>query len=476
MHACNGLGSGGRPSGHLHQQRIVGAANEGAGVRCAGVEPDAEAGGAAVRRDAAVVRNELVFRVFGGDAALHGVAAQANVRLLRYTAFGRANARAFRDMNLRLHDVDARHGFRDGVFHLDTRVHLDEVHLAGVGVLQELHRTGVAVLRGAANLQGLGAQRLALGLRHEHCRRTFHHLLVATLHGAVALPQVHEVAVAVAQQLHFHMARATNELFEVHLVVAEGCLGLAARRSHLLQQLVRGFHYAHAAATAAPASLQHHRVAHFFGGGEALGIHARQRRRSRHDRDARGHGKVARRNLVTQRAHGGRRGPNELDAGFSAGLGKLGVLGEEAVARMDRVCLRFDRDADDVRNIEISLDGALALAHQVSLVRLRAVEREPVFLRVDGYRANAQLRRGAHDADGDLATVGDEQAVDLAHGELRRAGNASSGKTKRQRPKNTSSLTVLRCSAKSISCPPDIAKTALAWCPRFRGLFHAPHP
>ena len=198
VHACNGLGSGGRPSGHLHQQRIVRTTDEGTGIRRAGVEPNAKARRTTVGGNATVVGNELVFRVFGSHAALHGVAAQANVRLFGHTAFRCPNARAFRDVNLRLHDVDARHRFRDGVFHLNAWVHLDEVHLAGVGILQEFHCAGVAVVRGMANLHRLGAQRLALGLRHEHRRRALHHLLVATLHGAVALPQVHEIAMAIA--------------------------------------------------------------------------------------------------------------------------------------------------------------------------------------------------------------------------------------------------------------------------------------
>ncbi len=59
--------------------------------------------------------------------------------------------RALGDADLRLHDVDAGRALRDRVLDLDARVDLDEVELAGVGVLQELHRAGVEVIRRPAD-------------------------------------------------------------------------------------------------------------------------------------------------------------------------------------------------------------------------------------------------------------------------------------------------------------------------------------
>ena len=46
-------------------------------------------------------------------------------------------------------------------------------------------------------------------------------------------------------------------------------------------------------------------------------------------------------------------------------------------------------------------------------------------------------------------------------------------KAKTTGQKTALSLTVSRCSAKSISYQADSGKSALAWCPRFRGPFHA---
>ena len=67
------------------------------------------------------------------------------------------------------------------------------------------------------------------------------------------------------------------------------------------------------------------------------------------------------------------------------------------------------RERDDAGDVEIRADRALALADQIRLVRLEAVDREPVLLRVDGHGAEAQFGGRAKDADGDFAAVGDEQ-------------------------------------------------------------------
>ena len=84
---------------------------------------------------------------------------------------------------------------------------------------------------------------------------------------------------------------------------------------------------------------------------------------------------------------------------------------------MDRVHLRLTRDAEDVVDLEVGLDRALALADQIGLVGLEAVQREAVLLGVDRDGADAELVGGAQHADGDFAAVGDEEAADpLRHG------------------------------------------------------------
>ena len=79
---------------------------------------------------------------------------------------------------------------------------------------------------------------------------------------------------------------------------------------------------------------------------------------------------------------------------------------------MDGVHLRLARDAHDVRDVEVGLDGRAAGAHEVGFVGLGPVQRETVLLRIDRHRAQAQLGRRPHDTNGDFAAVGDEDAAD----------------------------------------------------------------
>ena len=67
------------------------------------------------------------------------------------------------------------------------------------------------------------------------------------------------------------------------------------------------------------------------------------------------------------------------------------------------------RERDDALDVEIRADRPLPLAHAISLVRLEAVHRKPILLGVNRDGAQAQFGRRAHDADGDLRAVSDEQ-------------------------------------------------------------------
>ena len=165
--------------------------------------------GAAIGGDAAVVGDEVVLRVFGGDAALERVAVEADLVLRGTPLAGVADRRAFGDADLRLDDVDAGDHLGDGVLDLDARIDLDEVELAGVGIQQELDGAGAEVVDGArrcaARARRVPARCVVVEIRR---RRALDDLLVAALHGAVALEQVDEVAVRVAEDLHLDVAGA----------------------------------------------------------------------------------------------------------------------------------------------------------------------------------------------------------------------------------------------------------------------------
>ena len=83
---------------------------------------------------------------------------------------------------------------------------------------------------------------------------------------------------------------------------------------------------------------------------------------------------------------------------------------------MDRVDFVLPRDFDNAGNVQVGPNRFARLADQIGLVGFEAVQGVAVFVRIDRDRANAQFVGGAADADGDLATVGDEQFADGGHG------------------------------------------------------------
>ena len=309
VHAGDRLARRRRPGGDLLQKRIVEARDHRAGIGGAAIEPDAEAGGAAIGGDAAVVGDEVLFRVLGGDAALEGVAVEGDLALARHAArLLVADGGAFGEADLRLDDVDAGHLLGDGVLDLDARIDLDEVDGAGIGIHEELDRAGALVLGGMGDLDGVGAELVALVVAEIGGRRPLDHLLVAALHGAIALEQVDDRAVGIGEDLHLDVAGALDQLLQIDVVLAEGGLGLAARRAEIARQHRLVGNDAHAAPAAAPRRLEHQRIADVGGDLLHLSDVVGQRFARRHHRHADRDGKVARRHLVAEQPHGvGRR-------------------------------------------------------------------------------------------------------------------------------------------------------------------------
>ena len=94
--------------------------------------------------------------VFGVDAALHGMPAQRHVLLAE------GQPLAGRHAQLQRHEVEAGDQLRDGVLHLQARVHLQEI-VGAVRRQQKLDRAGVGVASSAGHAHGghthLGPQR-----------------------------------------------------------------------------------------------------------------------------------------------------------------------------------------------------------------------------------------------------------------------------------------------------------------------------
>jgi hypothetical protein len=229
------------------------------------------------------------------------------------------------------------------------------------------------------------------------------------LHGAIALVQMHHMAVTVAENLHFDVLGARDVAFEKDRGIAEGAAGFALRFIEQIRQIAGLVDDTHAAATAAERGLDDERETDLLGHLQRLGavfnwvFGAGQHGHADFLREgARGGFITHHTQQIHARAHEG-------DAGLGAGPGELGVLGQKSVTGMNEVDAFFLGEGDDAGNVQVRADGALALAHDVGFVRLEAMDGQAVFRGVNGDGAQAEFGGGAKDADGDFAAVGDEQ-------------------------------------------------------------------
>ena len=99
--------------------------------------------------------------------------------------------------------------------------------------------------------------------------------------------------------------------------------------------------------------------------------------------------------------------------------GEPGVLGEETIARVDRLGVRLIDYLEQLVDVEIALRGR-AGPEQIGLVSPFDVDRVAIELGVDRDRRDTELFARADDSDRDLATVGDQDLREHAAGTLHR--------------------------------------------------------
>jgi hypothetical protein len=308
------------------------------------IQPDPRTGGAAEGGDGSGRGQETAAHVLGIEPELKGVSAGLGIS-------SEAQGLAGGDPELFLDQVDAGGLLRDGVLHLQARVHLKERD-GPVRGHQELHRPGTGV--GGFPAHGLGGvvdlPRLLLG--QEGCRRLFHQFLVPALQGAVPCSHHHHVAVKVRQDLRLHVPGTVQVPFHEAFAAAEGHHGFPDRRVEGFLNLVHFTDHFQPAPAAAEGRLDGHRQAVLFGEGPCFGGRGHRPVAARNQRGACPDGYLPGRDLVAQQPDGFRRRPDPRQAGIQDSLGKVGVLGQEPVSRVDRVRSGLRGDAQqpgDVR-------------------------------------------------------------------------------------------------------------------------------
>ena len=182
---------------------------------------------------------------------------------------------------------------------------------------------------------------------------------MTTLDRALALTEVHDVAVGVAEDLDLDMTAGRHVALEEDRLVTETAERLALGGLHGVGEIVGRFDDAHALAATAGRGLHEQRVTDRA---SMVGASARILRRWQ-CRNA-GPTATACRDLVAHRFDDVGRRADPADACLGDGSGKGGVLRQEAIARMDGLGVRLLGGGEDGLGVEIGTgqsDGLVGL-------------------------------------------------------------------------------------------------------------------
>ena len=234
---------------------------------------------------------------------------------------------------------------------------------------------------------------------------------MAPLHRAVALAEVDAVAVRVADELDLGVARRLEVALDVDGAVLEHRLRGRAGRLVEAREVLVAQDDVHAAAAAAGDGLDDHRVADLAGDVVRLVDRVDRLDRAGQQRQPGLRHEVARDRLVADLLHHLRPRADERDPLVGADLGEVRILGQEAVARVERVGAGLPRGADQARDVQV----AAARRRRADLNRLVGEAHDGglgVGGRVDGDGLDAELAAGARDAQRDLAAVRDQDLLE----------------------------------------------------------------
>ena len=134
--------------------------------------------------------------------------------------------------------------------------------------------------------------------------------------------------------------------------------------------------------------------------------------RARHDRQPGFLRQAPRRRFVAQQIEQVRAGADEGNSRRGASSGQRRILRKKTVARVDGVDAALLGQRHDPIDVEIGLDGSLALADEIGFVRLESMQAEAIFVGIDGGGADLQFVGGAENADGNFAAIQGQKFFD----------------------------------------------------------------
>ena len=279
------------------------------------------------------------------------------------------------------------------------------------GADEELAGAGADVAGRAQDLLGRPEQLGVLLVGDEGGRGLLDELLVAALQRAVAGGDHDDVAVLVGEALGLDVPGVVEEALDEALAAAERRDGLAHRGLEQLGDLLEGAGDLQATTATAVGRLDGDRQAELLGERDDLVGAVDRVGGAGHERGLGRQRDVPGLDLVAEAVDGLGAGADPDQAGVDDLLGEPAVLGEEPVARVDRIGAGLVCDLDQLvlQQVGVTRRGP---AEGVRLVGDLDVECVAVGLGVDGDGLDAVVRAGAGDAYRDLTPVGDEDFAD----------------------------------------------------------------
>jgi hypothetical protein len=204
--------------------------------------------------------------------------------------------------------------------------------------------------------------------------------------------------------------RLEDELLQVHAGIAEGLARLGGRGGQRGFQLLGLVHHPHALPPAASGRLHQYRISDLPGQRERRTHIAHRLLRARHDRHVGREHSSAGLGLVAHGPDGRGWWADEDESGVLHRLGERRALGQEAVARMDRV------GTGALGRLQQPLDDEIALARRRRPDRQRQVRgtdvgRGTIGRGIDGDRLETLFMTCADDAKSDFAAIGDQHPL-----------------------------------------------------------------
>lgn len=351
-----------------------------------------------------------------GDLAIRGQSLEVHAKLdgdardrrrtVRQAA--RCKTVARRQSQLQLNQIKASDRLGHGVLDLNSRIGLDEGRRSPIIAIHQVLEGGQAAqFRSHGHAHRRRLQGVAQGGGQADGRGHLDQFLSPALDRALAVMDRDRVD-AVAGHLHLDVPRVRDQDFGIEPPVAERPLRFPRTRRIGLCRIHVRIDHPHPTPAAAGQRLDHDRPANrglqradiVQPGGSLDALCERHAVLS-------GEGPGA--DLVAEQVKDIRAAAHEGQAGVLAGSGERRALGQEAVARVDGVATGRQGGLHQRCDVEV---GPRAYASQGRrLVRQANMQGGRIILRIDGDGRNPQIGGRAGDPDGDLAPVGDQQAL-----------------------------------------------------------------